>query len=238
MAQSANISQDWDFEYPKGNSPTVRISSNDEILEAFAQKYRNEGWEKAELHYKPIVKELKSQIAILLNEKELKKQDEKTNKTEQVREYCYNAAHFPKLNASAILDALVDLVDCKREKGKYIINKKTDWYMVWKVLHYFILYTGSEYDFVDIVNDCIMPYIKEERKAVAKLTDNNFKSIKKDDTMKKIAVYYWRKELKRYYEESPTSQHGTLALERGINIMVRLQQSLIARGVESLNYEK
>ena len=57
--------------------------------------------------------------------------------------------------------------------------------------------------------------------------------------MKKIPVLKWRSELEKQrdaYSSSPV-QHGTLALDRGINIKVKLQELLQKKGVESYNYE-
>lgn len=157
------------------------------------------------------------------------------------RNYEYNAACFPQPNAETIFDALVELANCKREGGKYIINTKTDWYMAWKVLRYFTLYTGSEYDFIDVVNECVLPYISDaDRQKTLSVNATNFKGIKNDNPMKDVSVYYWRKELEkdRQRRENNSAQHGTLALDRGINIKVKLQKLLQARGVESGSYEK
>lgn len=58
--------------------------------------------------------------------------------------------------------------------------------------------------------------------------------------MKNVPVVRWREELAKTREalSEKKNQHGTLALDRGINIKVKLQQLLQARGVESYNYEK
>ena len=167
-----------------------------------------------------------------------------TSSTDQqissARSYCYNAACFPKPNAETIFETLIELTNSKREGGKYIINSKTDWYMVWKVLHYFKLYIGNEYDFINVVNDCILPYISDTKRQEALVVDSyNFKGIKYYNPMKEVSVVNWRSELEKDRErraENPT-RHGTLALDRGINIKVKLQQLLQARDIESYNFE-
>lgn len=155
------------------------------------------------------------------------------------QKYTYNAALFPKQNGDTIIEALIALVPYRREAGKYVISMKTDWYMVWKVLHYFKLYTGNEYDFIDIVNDCILPNIKDaKRRDSLKVSANNFKGIKRTDPMKDVSVAKWRIEFAKQVEEQSKNRHGTLSLDRGINILVYLQHLLKQRNVESFNYEK
>lgn len=155
------------------------------------------------------------------------------------QKYSYNASLFPVPNGDETIDALVALVHYKRDQNKYVISNKTDWYMVWKVLHYFKLYIGNEYDFVDIVNDCILPNIKDEkRRDSLSLSSWNLKSIKRDDPMKAVAVAKWRKELAKQREQQPNKMHGTFSLDRGVNILVNLQRLLKQRNVESFNYEK
>lgn len=110
--------------------------------------------------------------------------------------------------------------------------------MVWKVLHYFKLYIGSEYDFIDIVNDCILPNIKDgERRTSLKVSSNNFKSIKANDPMKNVSVANWRLQLEEQLKKQQSKMHGTLSLDRGINILTNLQRLLQQREIESPNYE-
>lgn len=155
------------------------------------------------------------------------------------QKYTYNAALFPKQNGDTIIEALIALVPYRREAGKYVISKKTDWYMVWKVLHFFKLYTGNEYDFIDIVNDCILPNIEDvKRRDSLKVSAYNFKGIKRTDPMKDVPVAKWRRELAKQVEKQSNNMHGTLSLDRGVNILVNLQCLLKQRNVESFNYEK
>lgn len=211
----------------------------------YADKYRQEGWDEAAAQYQPQLDAKDRKIAeleaLLAKVQRSSASTSTTLHIQPSRNYEYNSACFPKPNAETIFDALIELASSKREGGKYIINTKTDWYMVWKVLHYFKLYTGNEYDFVDVVNDCVLPYISDaDRQKTLAVNDTNFKGIKSDNPMKAVAVINWRKELEKEREaraENPT-QHGTLALDRGINIKVKLQQLLQARGIESYNYEK
>lgn len=113
--------------------------------------------------------------------------------------------------------------------------------MVWKVLRYFKVYTGSVYDFVYLVNECVLPYICDtRRKETLMVADTNLKAIQKDNPMKKVSVDNWRRALDRQREgfaESPVL-HGTFVLDRGINIKVRIQKLLQERGVDSFYYEK
>lgn len=240
IAQRRNIEPQWG-----ASSSTSTASERDVVLGAFADKYRQEGWDKAAVQYQSLldakdreIAQLKAQIAKM---QKLSVATSTTQRTLSSRKYKYNASLFPKPNAEIIIDALIELANSKREGGKYIINKKTDWYMVWKVLHYFKLYIGHEYDFIDVVNDCVLPYLpEEERREELSVNASNFKAIKPQNPMKVTAVANWRKELEKELEAraDTSTQHGTLALDRGINIKVKLQQLLQAKGIESYNYER
>lgn len=246
MATSAFTAQRRSLEPQWGvSSSASRASDADVLLGAYADKYRQEGWDAAAAQYQPQldakdreIEELKEKIAKMQS---LSVTTTTTLHLQPSRNYEYNAACFPKPNAETIFDALIELANSKREGGKYIVNTKTDWYMVWKVLHYFKLYTGNEYDFVDVVNDCVLPYLSDaKRQKALSVKSDNFKGIKYNNPMKEVAVANWRRELEKEREaraENPT-QHGTLALDRGINIKVKLQQLLQARGIEAYNYEK
>lgn len=238
-AQRRNLEPQWDV-----NSSTRRESNNDALLNAFAGKYRQEGREEAAAQYQTQLDAKDREIDELNAKITMMQSISATSSTDQqifsARNYCYNAACFPKPNAETIFEALIELANSKREGGKYIINTKTDWYMAWKVLHYFILYTGNEYDFVDVVNDCVLPYLPNaSRQKALSVKSDNFKGIKYNNPMKEVPVVNWRSELEKDRErraENPT-RHGTLALDRGINIKVKLQQLLQARNIESYNFE-
>ena len=205
---------------------------------------RQEGWYEATVHYESILKEKDQKIAEL--EAQLAKlkgmsisTSDSTDDSQQ--NYNYNAACFPKPNGNLIIDALIELCNSKREAGKNLVNTKTDWYMVWKVLHYFKVYSGNEYDFIDVVNECVLPKITDyARRKNLSVTSNNFKAIKNSNPMKNIPVVNWRTELQKQREANYASpvQHGTFALDRGINIMVKIQKLLQERDVNSYNYEK
>ena len=158
-----------------------------------------------------------------------------------IHNYAYNSSLFPNPNGNVVIDTLIELTLSKREKGKYIINTKTDWYMVWKVLHYFKIYIGSEYDFIDIVNECILPNITDDkRKEDLTVNNGNFSSIHSTNPMKAIPVLKWRKTLEkqRATADKRTKLHGTFALDRGVNIMTKLQDMLQIRNIRLENSEK
>lgn len=244
MEPSAFTAQRRSLEPQWGVSSSIRTSKTDALI-ALADEFRQEGWDAAAAQYQPQLDAKDRKIAeleaLLAKVQRSSASTSTTLHIQPSRNYEYNSACFPKPNATNIIDALVELANSKREGGKYIINTKTDWYMAWKVLHYFKLYTGNEYDFIDVVNDCILPYLSDtKRRKLLSVNNTNFKGIKYNNPMKEVAVANWRRELEKEREaraENPT-QHGTLALDRGINIKVKLQQLLQARGIESYNYEK
>ena len=212
-------------------------------LEGIFADYRKQGYEDAKNKYDKLLKEKDNEIEQL---KMLLAQNAQTyppppTTTTPTRSYSFNSSLFPKPNGNHVIDAVVELTQCKREKGQYIINKKTDWYMVWKVLHYFKVYLGSEYDFIDIVNDCILPTITDDkRKKDLTVEKANFFTITPQDAMKATPVYNWRKTLIKQREsaDAKTKKHGTLALDRGVNIMTKLQDMLQNRNIRLENSEK
>lgn len=244
MEPTAYARQPWNPEQNISQGSSARTSENDALLNAFAEKYREEGRRETSEKYQLLLddrdKRIKDLEALLAQQKEYAVSLSSTLNASSTRTYNYNASCFPRPNGDVIIDVLIELTNSKREKGKYIINYKTDWYMVWKVLHYFKLYTGNEYDFIDIVNECVIPYIKDAmRRKQLTVSNSTFKAIKSTSPMKAVTVHKWRNELEKERErhaEAPT-QHGTPALDRGLNIKVRLQILLQERHVQSINYE-
>lgn len=212
-------------------------------LEGIFADYKRQGHEEATNEYE---KQLQEKDKIIEQLKMLLAQNTQTyppppTTTIPIRSYNFNSSLFPMPNGNEVIDALVELAQCKREKGKYIINTKTDWYMVWKVLHYFNIYIGSEYDFINIVNDCILPTITDEkRKKILTVTYKSFSNIHSTDSMKATPVEKWRKTLVKQREsaDAKTKKHGTLALDRGVNIMTKLQELLQIRNIRLENAEK
>ncbi len=214
-----------------------------DLLGVYFADYKRQGYEEAKNDYE---KQLKEKDKIIEQLKMLLAQNTQTyppppTTTIPIRSYNFNSSLFPMPNGNEVIDALVELAQCKREKGKYIINTKTDWYMVWKVLHYFNIYIGSEYDFINIVNDCILPTITDEkRKKILTVTYKSFSNIHSTDSMKATPVEKWRKTLVKQREsaDAKTKKHGTLALDRGVNIMTKLQELLQIRNIRLENAEK
>ena len=212
-------------------------------LEGIFADYRQQGYEDAKNKYDKLLKEKDNEIEQL---KMLLAQNAQTyppppTTTTPTRSYSFNSSLFPKPNGNHVIDAVVELTQCKREKGQYIINNKTDWYMVWKVLHLFQVYTGTEYDFIDVVNDCILPTITDDkRKEDLTVNNGNFSSIHSTNPMKAIPVLKWRETLgkQREYADAKTKKHGTLALDRGVNIMTKLRELLQIRNIRLENSEK
>lgn len=150
-------------------------------MTVLADELRQEGREEAAAYYQPKLDAKDRRIAELEAKIEMMQGLSVTTSfsqnTHSSRNYEYNASCFPEPNAEIIFEALIELAKRKREGGKFIINTKTDWYMVWKVLHYFKLYTGSEYDFIDVVNDCVLPYLPDaKRRDELRVLNDNFKS--------------------------------------------------------------
>lgn len=229
--------------YSEQTTTSITIPKELQVfLGGFFADYKKKGYEEARDEYEKQLKEKDKEIEQL---KMLIPQSvhgfPPPPTTIPTRNYCYNSSLFPKPNGNDVIDALVELAQCKREKKQYIINNKTDWYMAWKVLYYFKVYTGSEYDFIDIVNDCILPTITDgKRKKGLTVENSNFSSIHSTDPMKATPVAKWRKTLEKQREaaDAKTKRHGTLALDRGVNILTKLQELLQNRHVRLENSEK
>lgn len=245
MEPSAYTTQRRNLEPSWGVSSSSSRTSKTDALIALADDFRQEGWEAAVAKYQPQLEAKDRKIAELEALLAKKQSPSVTTSTtlhlQPTRNYEYNAANFPKPNAETIFEVLIELACSKREGDKHIINTKTDWYMVWKVLHYFNLYTGSEYDFVNVVNDCVLPFLSDtKRRKKLAVDSSNFKGIKYNNPMKEVPVDKWREKLKKDRETrtDKSIQHGTLALDRGINIKVKLQKLLQGKAIESYFYEK
>lgn len=241
MANSATYSDNKGYSEQTVTSTPIPGDLKD-LLGVYLADYKRQGYEEAKNDYE---KQLKEKDKIIEQLKMLIPQSvhgfPPPPTTIPTRNYCYNSSLFPKPNGNDVIDALVELAQCKREKKQYIINNKTDWYMAWKVLYYFKVYTGSEYDFIDIVNDCILPTITDgKRKKGLTVENSNFSSIHSTDPMKATPVAKWRKTLEKQREaaDAKTKRHGTLALDRGVNILTKLQELLQNRHVRLENSEK
>lgn len=229
--------------YSEQTTTSITIPKELQVfLGGYFSDYKQKGYEEARDEYEKQLKEKDKEIERL---KVLIAQSMQgfppPPTTIPTRNYCYNSSLFPKPIGNDVIDAVVELTQCKREKNQYIINNKTVWYMVWKVLHYFKVYTGSEYDFIDIVNDCILPTITDkERREKLTVNNRNFSSILSTDPMKATPVAKWRKTLEKQREaaDAKTKKHGTLALDRGVNILTKLQELLQNRSIRLENSEK
>ena len=242
MDRSTTYSDNQGFQNATTTNPPISREHMSSLEGIFADYWR-QGYEEAKKEFDKLSKEKDNQIDRLnmLLAQNAQTYPPPPTTTTPTRSYSFNSSLFPKPNGNHVIDAVVELTQCKREKGQYIINKKTDWYMVWKVLHYFKVYLGSEYDFIDIVNDCIIPTITDDkRKKDLTVNNENFSSIHSADSMKNTPVAKWRKTLVKQREtaDAKTKKHGTLALDRGVNIMTKLQDMLQIRNIRLENSEK
>jgi len=242
LTQAVNIENQPNLGMVQVGSPDMGMASHDAILAALAQKYRNEGYKQAleVLNFQLRTKD--EEIFTLTRElNELKAKMTSTNTSSVTvsnvaSSYSYDSAKFPKPNGDIIIRVLIMLVDERREKNRYIINLKTDWYLVWKVLHYFKVYIGNEYDFMDIVNECVLPnYSDNIRKEDLSLDKSNFYTINNEHPLKKYAVHYWRQDYEHILEKG--KGEGLNVLERGINIKMKLQELLLRNNVKIANAE-
>ena len=153
--------------------------------------------------------------------------------------YEYNSALFSSPVGDKVIEILHELCTKKREKNKYVINHKTDWYIVWKILRNFKIYTGTELDFVTLVQECVIPYIDISRQNKLKVEINNFKSIESDSQIRIVAVVDWRKVAFKERERNELHPlHNEPVLERAINILTTLQRMLIRANITIQNADK
>ena len=242
MDRSTTYSDNQGFQNATTTNPPISREHMSSLEGIFADYWR-QGYEEAKKEFDKLSKEKDNEIERLKLLLAQKVQDfpPPPTTTIPIRSYNFNSSLFPKPNGNDVIDAVVELTQCKREKGQYIINNKTDWYMVWKVLHLFQVYTGTEYDFIDVVNDCILPTITDDkRKEDLTVNNGNFSSIHSTNPMKAIPVLKWRKTLEkqRATADKRTKLHGTFALDRGVNIMTKLQDMLQIRNIRLENSEK
>ena len=154
-------------------------------------------------------------------------------------DYEYNSALFYSPVGDNVIEILHELCTKKREKNKYVINHKTDWYIVWKILRNFKIYTGTELDFVTLVQECVIPYIDISRQNKLKVEINNFKGIESDSQIRTVAVVDWRKVASKERERNELHPlHNEPVLERAINILTTLQRMLIRANITIQNADK
>ena len=154
-------------------------------------------------------------------------------------DYEYNSALFSSPVGDNVIEILHELCTKKRDKNKFVINYKTDWYIVWKILRNFKIYTGTELDFVTLVQECVIPYIEDSRQNKLKVEINNFKSIESDSQIRTVAVVDWRKVAFKERERNELHPlHNEPVLERAINILTTLQRMLIRANITIQNADK
>ena len=154
-------------------------------------------------------------------------------------DYEYNSALFSSPVGDNVIEILHELCTKKREKNKYVINHKTDWYIVWKILRNFKIYTGTELDFVILVQECVIPYIDISRQNKLKVVFNNFKGIESDSQIRTVAVVDWRTVAFKERERNELHPlHNEPVLERAINILTTLQRMLIRANITIQNADK
>lgn len=219
----------------KGTSRSNMASEKDAVFAAIVDKYLQEGYDLAMQQVSGVIQEKDSEI------ERLKREIAKLKKTHvsapsDPPPLHYNKAFFPSANGDDIIYAIIELTRHKREKGKFILSTKTDWYIIWRILHYLHLYIGSPYEFIDIVNDCVLPYIEDAtRRDALTVAESNFRNITKDNPIRKVPVDCWHTEFEKEYTNLVQSKtrHGKLALDRAVNIMVELKSLLLSHGVDS-----
>lgn len=221
----------------KGSSGSDSCDMEDlQYLKVIGQKKYKKGYDKAKDEDKELLEAKDREIA------QLKKQlAEKEAALPPEQRFCYNRALFNRDNGDAVITALKHLTKQKYNKKKFVIGTKTDWYLVWKVLRYHGLYIGNCYNFLEIINDCVLPNIDKNKRDISKITPKsyNFNSFKNGNPIKDIDVYHWPQKL---YEEiqkrtDDPKLRGTSALERAVMIRRELETMLKHQGITSPNYE-
>lgn len=221
----------------KGSSGSDSCDMEDlQYLKVIGQKKYKKGYDKAKDEDKELLEAKDREIA------QLKKQlAEKEAALPPEQRFCYNRALFNRDNGDAVITALKHLTKQKYNKKKFVIGTKTDWYLAWKVLRYHGLYIGNCYNFLEIINECVLPNIDKNKRDISKITPNsyNFNSFKNGNPIKDIDVYHWPQKL---YEEiqkrtDDPKLRGTSALERAVMIRRELETMLKHQGITSPNYE-
>lgn len=202
----------------------------------FTQHYEEIGYNKAKEEDKKLLEAKDREIA------QLKKQLDERNATPPPEQrFCYNRALFNRDNGDVVINALIYLTNRKCGNNKFVIDTKTDWYIVWKVLNYHSLFIGNCYDFLEIINDCVLPNIDKNERDINKITLklHNFNSFKKGNPIKEIDVYYWAQEFYKEQQKRTVDPklRGTSALERAVMIRRELETMLKHQGIQSPNYE-
>lgn len=242
MAEIAPITQKMEPTY-NGEATSVVSSVVAGEIE-MAAVYIKRGYVLAKTEDKPTIEKLECRIAELERENKLLRDTSKIIKLYQDappnRNYDYNYALFPKDNGNVIIDSVIELAKCKRECDKYIIVNKTDWYLVYMVLHYFGLFTGKDNDFLKNILPNVLKYLDDpERIEQLSANSQNFYRFKKEHPIGDMPVDFWGKLLKKEREkkeENEQTSHQITVIDRGYNIKMKLHEILIHHGVQLDNH--
>lgn len=223
----------------KPNSPSASAygTSSDDALQSLSllfQTYIDEAREEGRAESKEEINALKKEIEELKAKLKSGKSSEYLRKENgHYGEYYYNEFIFTNRNGDDIIDILIDLCSMKREKGRFVIAYKTDWYIVWKVLKCFKQIRCDISDFLTLVNDCVIPYIKDKdrRKKIAPGI-SNYNTMDEENKAFNVEVLAWERELEREKENETTKKHGISMLDRGVNILLKLKKMLASRDID------
>lgn len=266
MAVTTNINETMN-KRPMGEVSSAGVTENGKAINESATIIINFAIAEAEKKYKIILEAKDQEISELkkLYEEKDKQNDVLIKRNEeletlkknngvvtvplnpiqsQTKDYHYDSLLFPEGNADVIIDCVLELTKCKRERGKFVIKSKTDWYIVAKVLHYFKVFLGDEKEFLDNILENVKPYIEDdERKKKLSVPKDYFNSIMPNNPMKAIPVNGWRKaaikERERMEEQKLNGDRRANAetvLNRCVNIHERLCHILINHDVQLANY--
>lgn len=209
-----------------------------DLFSALVEKCVEKGRQKG-------IEECQPQIAMLENERDKYKQlyesEQKSNLTATQTGssrifYNFDHADFEIENPSVIIEVLIVLAQTKNKDDKYKIQNKTDWFIVWKVLLYSKVYFGSCYDFIDLVNVCVIENIDEKgRRDKLRVTKTNIDSIRPDSPIREFTVDCWRRKYKEQVIDlagsSKSPFHGTLILKRALDIMLTMKDLFREYGI-------
>ncbi len=150
---------------------------------------------------------------------------------------------FPDHNQEEVVKVIIEAVQAKREKDKFLIGTKSDLFIVWKILRYYGIFTGYSADFIIFFNECVIPNLTdEERKKRLSLDKSNFTTIDNTSFIKKFRVNEWCQEHEKQRAKEETEKqkirHGETILKRAVVILSRLEQILEKRNIPFTHAEK
>lgn len=165
------------------------------------------------------------------------------------RKYKYDrtllTTNAPLIHTDVIIDCLIELTTKMRANDKYLLNAKTDWYIVFRALRYYKLFIGDEDEFLSQILPDVLKNMEDQGRAKNLSASKwNLNSIVPSSPMRVYSVDLWERMARKEKEEmiaekqeGKRKSNAQTVLNRCVNIELELRDILMSHGVQPMNCE-